>query len=448
MAKNRIGKIYYIIIPFLIVGISLRLTTFTLSILALLPLLFFSDRHTVGFFLVMYGGPVGGITRMMYPALPIYGLLLRIIGFMLVRDLVVELFKTHGRAFVGMFSILLVFGLFYLIGPKDDWAWDKYSTMCVNGLLMVIGYYVLDKSKTINAERLCQILLVAAICMMIMVVTYYHLNPGSILDYNWFRMQAEADSAASNYTEHYVVSYQHIGMLIVYGAAIYLSQTKLKLAPTLFYFICAFHFTMMTGCRQAILAILVVVVLRIVVFRNDNVGNKKVMSKFAWIAFGSILAYVGISFFIENTSSEFVTRTLESGDLGREMLYAKAFAIFLAQPIFGSGIGGFHAITGDNWPHNMILEMLCEVGIVGTLSVLIIVLVSMFRKRIGLLHITKSDMFYFLILIALFVRVMVSSDLPESIELFSAVFAISSECIDKKLSIAQFKQLQNYDNSK
>ena len=80
-----------------------------------------------------------------------------------------------------------------------------------------------------------------------------------------------------------------------------------------------------------------------------------------------------------------------------------------------------------------------ENGIIDSLKIvtipyifLVMIIINMVHKRIGLFHVTNANLFYFLIISALFVRIMVSSDFSESIELFSAVFAISSAKIIKK----------------
>lgn len=59
----------------------------------------------------------------------------------------------------------------------------------------------------------------------------------------------------------------------------------------------------------------------------------------------------------------------ESGDIstGRFVNYGIAFEIFLNNPIFGIGIGGFRKITNNVYAgvHNDYLQFLCETGLVG-----------------------------------------------------------------------------------
>lgn len=424
MKKNIIRKAFYVILPLLIIGITLGYTSFPIALLCLVGMLCCTTRHTIGFFFVTYGGPLGGCIRTMYPSLPIYGLLLQLIGFILLWDVIGGFFKKNFTAFLYLLVTLGIFGFFYLIGPENAFASEKYTNMCINATVALFGYFALSVSSKIDAEGLTSTLLLASICLYSFVISNYSMSPGAFFDYDWFRNQ-DMEYFYSMGNEHTLVTYQHIGMLIAYAVAIFLSQTILKPATTTFYMLCASQLALMSGCRQAILGVAVVAALRFAVFKLSNTGRRDFFGRFIGICLGLVAAFVVIQLVLSSINSTIISNTLESGDSGRMMLYAEAIDIFSANPMLGAGIGGFFAITGDAWPHNFFLELLCECGLVGTVLLLIIVIYSLSKKHVGLLYITSSNIFYFLVLSALFVRVLVSSDLPESIELFSAVFAIT-----------------------
>ena len=422
--KGTILNGYYVIIPMLIIGISFGFTSFSLSILALLPLLFFTDRHTVGLFFLMYGGPLCGVIRAMYPLIPIYGLLMELIGVLLLWDMLLSLFRNNSRAIWGMVAVLIIFGFFYVIGPKDQVSQNKYTTMVSHGLVMVLGYYTFCQYKHINVERLTQILIVAALCMFAFCISKYNFTAGGLLDYNWFRAQSSQYVWASD--ESMLIDYQRIGMLLLFSIAIYLSQVKISNGLAIFYTLCASQLIMVSGCRQAILGILVIVAFRFAIFRRQNISNKHFIKNLLLSGIGLVMVFAIMFIALRASSSDVLENTLTEGDEERQLLYLEAVAIFQSNPLTGAGIGGFHAITGDAWPHNFFLELLCETGLIGTLCLMIIVIYALFKRRAGLLYVTSIGLFYFLFLMSLFVRVLVSSDFTESIELFSAVFAISA----------------------
>lgn len=425
MGKTSFFKIYYIVIPVLTLGITMGYTTFAMALVALVPILFLTTRHTVGLFFVMYGGVFGGVIRTMYPAIPIYGLLLMFIGLLLLRDVIRELFQNNSRIILLLVLTLILFGFFYLIGPRDEFSSDKYLKMCINGFFTLVGYYVLARSEKIKAEELASLLILVAICMMTFVINQYSFVRGGLFDFNWFREQCVQYDYEAYRNEHdsMLIGYQNVGMTALYGCAIYLSQIKLKTANTCFYIVFILLIVLTTGCRQALLGVAVVLFLRYAVFRLDSpTGNS--FNRLIWIVIGAVVLSFSIDFLV--SYSDVVSRTLSDGDAGRYLHYAIALVIFKNSPIVGAGIGGFHAFADLPWPHNFFLELLCECGIIGTVLFLGILIVVLVKNKVKLLTINSSNMFFFLVLIALLVRVMVSSDFRESIELFTAVFAVTA----------------------
>ena len=420
-----IKKIYYIILPLLIVGITLSYTSFAIALIALLPLLFLNSRHTVGVFLLMYGGPIGGIVRNVYPAIPVYGLLLELIGIVLIWDEVRDLLRHNSKSLRGLSLVLLFFGFFYLIGPRDEFATQKYLNICLHGIAMLFGYYVYDKSTKIEAEGLTQILLVSSTLMFSYVINVVKIVPGGFFDYDWFREQYTSWWYANN-MEGALVGYQHIGMLVLFSVAIFFSQAKLKIEHIFFYLICSGQLVLISGARQAIFGVAIVLIFRFSIFRKKNIGGGKRFRRFTPILISLVAALFVVFYFLEQLQSSSIGNTLTEGDVGRTALFLQALSIFSDHPLFGVGVGGFHAITDTVYPHNFFLELLCEMGIVGTLLAVVFIAVPLINKKQGILHLTSSDQFYFLIVLGIFVRVMVSSDFTESIELFSAVFAIGT----------------------
>ena len=143
----------------------------------------------------------------------------------------------------------------------------------------------------------------------------------------------------------------------------------------------------------------------------------------------SVIAVLSLFIVYEVVSSldiDIVTKTLESGDAGRDELREQALAIFDKNPLFGSGLGGFYKITGENYPHNFFLEVLCECGIFGLLFLSLVYIVFMVKHKIGIGQLTRNDSFFLIIMISLFVRCMVSGNFTISIQLFSALFALAA----------------------
>lgn len=423
--RKRIRSSYYYILPLLIVGISYGYTSFLLALLALIPLLFTTTRHTLAIFFFIYGGSLGGVIRAMYPFLPLYGLMIVLFGFLLMWDLVVDLFKNHIRAIGGIIITLAFFAVFYFLGPQDENAMIKYSTMCTHGFMMVLGYYAFERSSKIDVEGLTLLLLVASICMFAYVISAANIKPTSLMDYNWFRDQLLVVYRLDD-DKLTIVNYQQIGMLTLFGLAIFLSHIKFDIVKVVFYLLCSSQLVLTSGCRQAIFGVALIIALRFVVFRLKNVYTKKIIIRLSWTIVGLAFAYFALLYALQNIGSETVETTITEGDYQRERIFGQALFLFQTHPLTGVGLGGYYYWTGDIYPHNFFLELLCETGIVGTVVALLLLIIPLIIKRQGILHITASNQFFFLIMMGTIVRVMVSSDFTESIELFSAIFAISA----------------------
>ena len=230
---------------------------------------------------------------------------------------------------------------------------------------------------------------------------------------NWFRNGIEYYNYI-NEDEGNAISYQIIGMRTLYAMAIYLSNVKLDRVRSLIIIGISFVLILVSGARQAILGMVLVVFARF--FFSYN--SRGLIRHFVLGAFiTACLAYIVLLL-----GADLIDSLIETGGNGRSVVMLLAINFFISNPVFGIGFGSFADkvdIESINYPHNFFLEILCEMGIVG-LSLISIVVFLFFRKaHVRLKCLTMSNSFVFLIMIALLSKYMVSADLGESIELFS-----------------------------
>lgn len=137
----------------------------------------------------------------------------------------------------------------------------------------------------------------------------------------------------------------------------------------------------------------------------------------------SFLAVGGLALFLADWSSvaavgneRFVEQTLETGYLSsRDILFDWAYAFWLEAPIFGNGLGSFAAVTDLEYPHNILMEFLCETGVVGLLLFLLFSGLSFLRQfRMG----GQERSLILSVTILLLVAAMVSGDFVDSRLLF------------------------------
>ena len=101
---------------------------------------------------------------------------------------------------------------------------------------------------------------------------------------------------------------------------------------------------------------------------------------------------------------------------GRDLLVKGAVKVFAANPILGAGLGSFAGVVKDAYyPHNILLEVAAELGLVGLALIYLPLLVAAFRlARQGIA--AHSDAVALLLMLALgyFVIANLSGDVPSA----------------------------------
>lgn len=398
-------------------GLYLGVTNPLFCIITIFAILLTTTKHTAGFFLLMYGGIIGGTIRSIYPVLPVYGLLLNLIGLYLMRDILKDLFTSSKRSLMYLFLVFSVFGFTYLYAQHTEYASDKMQLLVQNGLMSLCGYYLFDKSDKLKIKDISILLMLTSVCLISYAIVYYNIHPSSIFDFNWFRQGLLYYHYISQ--TNILVDYQEVGMDSAYALALILC-TKTKSHNIYLYVGLAVFLTLVSGARQSLLAVIIVIALRYTFFNEVKSINKSLL-----LIISCFFLYGAYSM-LQSSNIEAVANTLSNGDEERNLIWLNAIKIFMEHPIFGVGLGGFASqtvIENTAWPHNFFLEVLCECGLLGMISLTIIVILFMTRYKVNLKHCTKGGLYYFLPLITLFIRLMVSADFSQSIALFSALFA-------------------------
>ena len=87
MALFKKDYILLIITLVLAMGIYFGFTSPIICLSVIFLILINTSKHTAGFFLLMYGGVLGGTIRSLFPFIPIYGIILQIIGILLFGNI-------------------------------------------------------------------------------------------------------------------------------------------------------------------------------------------------------------------------------------------------------------------------------------------------------------------------------------------------------------------------
>jgi len=122
----------------------------------------------------------------------------------------------------------------------------------------------------------------------------------------------------------------------------------------------------LSGSRGALLATSVGGFAYLLIDRGTRTRNIVVIGCFA-VLLNVVLGTTDIGVLArEMFERRIVTQTLEQQNTsGREDRFSAALELGQEHPWFGQGLAGFTILLGYNYPHNIVLELFCEAGLVG-----------------------------------------------------------------------------------
>jgi O-antigen ligase len=119
-----------------------------------------------------------------------------------------------------------------------------------------------------------------------------------------------------------------------------------------------------TGSRGPLLMLLLVLFIRLILYFKGKYPDRGYLP--LMLVFVLILISASIYFaFLQDFFTRGSVNILQEYNVRERIdLYREAFANFICNPIFGSGTGTFN-YQKRNYPHNIILELLTETGLIG-----------------------------------------------------------------------------------
>ncbi|MFR5943349.1 MAG: O-antigen ligase family protein [Parabacteroides merdae] len=112
--------------------------------------------------------------------------------------------------------------------------------------------------------------------------------------------------------------------------------------------------------RQAIFGTFIILFIRLIIDTRISLDKK--------IWFSVILAFASL-LILTNLKSKAIEGSMNATTLSQSLNrdYDNAFKILETDFILGKGLGGFSTNGARAYPHNLFLELFCELGMVGTL---------------------------------------------------------------------------------
>lgn len=424
-----------------LVAIIISLVNIFTNVIPVVPLIFgviiFSliRLDLIGAFLVSAFSisPILGFV-LYYLGLPSYGFLIEAVLLIacIFQWSVNNKIKLNNFSIVFLYFVLVlvVFIISSLITTGGDYAVTKLLSTAKTGIIYLFAFgFLFSNFQKCNFIRIGLYLILYSILMLLLSTLLNNgSGPENILDFGYMRTQ----SYVSVDEDEMLVSYHYVGFLAVIGCSIMLFESFKTKLNNGFIFICliiSILVSLYAGARQFVIISLAIFML--FYFSRVAKGSLGILL----VAIGIILGVVFVSFLFEEGGM--LNSVKEEGYMdasSRGVYLLKAFNDFIENPILGVGFGRFE-IFGlyGAYPHNMIVEILCEMGIVGFL-----LLALLLFKPLKILIVKQRPCVYLLIIF--FFRSMVSGGLDNNIMLFSYVFAVM--CLKNLKSNTILKQVE------
>ena len=213
--------------------------------------------------------------------------------------------------------------------------------------------------------------------------------------------------------EVFCIGYQHPGFYALQGVGLYMLKYHSDRSIPVILLILAGIISLYAGARQMIIGVFVIALIWVLA----SFGRRGIFI----VALMSLL--VPLLYFFSSNINELFSSTVEEGYVeggGRGIWLLAGIQMFLDNPILGAGFGRFNLMGDyDTYPHNLIIEILCETGIVGFVVIIGILILMLVLTR----HYIRRYIYY---LLALVVMAMASGCMYDNIIIFTLVFAATS----------------------
>ena len=416
---SKLPTYFLLIFPFLIYGVVYnRVNVGILIIISLLYFILCLNRHekavVCGFILTTILGFFGQMYHFPIPGSMIAFLLMLIF---LGKDM--SAFYSS-RYIVPSVYILLFFTIclfaYFLTGDTQN-STRKIMNMSIHMVSAIVSFSVLKEFEDIRMERIAPMFLLESLILISLVMgTFFFFPFQGLFDFDavrntWIELK-RLDIAYLNY--HFM------GIAAFIAAVFYLCERPRLITVFDYVFILACVWTqLLSGARQAVFGFILFFAFWLV-YRQQRISIP--------MLFVSVLFVVGAYYGLQSIQSEtFGIIYEQSSNINENINRNFDYPIALIKEHFWQGIGFgnfYNPSTDEVYPHNMILELLCEWGLIGTaiLSIPLILFVALgnFSWQ-GVLSNASLCLF---VVFPYLTRSMISGDLSDNIELFCGFFIL------------------------
>lgn len=390
-------------------------------ILLLLIQLFTCNRVEVGVFSLIFGSSLFGrmfASQQLYLSTIVLFLLL---GIILLYKEIIKIVNNNSRPYLFISILLVLFTVYFLLGPSTDYANEKLLKLIVRCLIWITVFLVFSQSKELSSKKLSIAFLILSIFYISQSYQLYGIKPHSFFDFSFFRNFCDIIGRNANNT--LVVNYQTLGYLSLASSVFWIIDKDFwdkDKKDSLLLLLISFWLIAISGTRQTLFAFGIILILRLLMMRGSLVSfsNIAIGMSLALIFF-LLISFIGSEYFGQVFSTDANTGTRLHRDT------TTPFRVMSINPFWGVGFGAYPLYANKDYPHNFFLEILCELGVVGLLLITIIVVLFILssKERNFVRYLSSNNSYMFLLVLLFFLRGQISGDLSDSVSFICILFS-------------------------
>lgn len=409
--REIIGMGTYVLLPILLWGVMTGAinSLFLLLIFFILFLFLTKDGMTIVsvFILCPLLGLIKEVTGGGIPGTVVAFALILIIQ----REKLIEVYKQLNLRISAYILLILFFVFFsYILTARTENSNHKIITLFLNTIVYTTGLLVIVKSSKETVRYVAPFFFIYGIILLRLPIDFFgYAEPDGLLDFSFYR---ESTVMNKDIGLPYV-TYHSVGIAGVLSASLLLcTKNSLKFLDYLLLFICTW-LILLSGARQSIVAFIMV----IASWYSIKTGKLRLRNVLLFLMLIPVL--IIILQYIDAPQIQQMFEDRGSADKNLNRNYDYPLTIISNNPLTGIGFGNYYNSFADEvYPHNIVLEILCEMGILGLFFFLFVTILFTRGTKFSITKTLNNECWCMLLWLPYFIRSMISSDLSENIIVF------------------------------
>ncbi|MBE6245722.1 MAG: O-antigen ligase family protein [Bacteroidales bacterium] len=429
MNSNRLRFYILMLIIGGLIALFMGFASISLWLAVLLGFLLTRNREEVGIFLLLAGSAICGRMFAEQNMNTIFTVAMLVMGMLLLLPKIQSVILNQHRSYFYLLLLLVFFFIEYCFGGQSDYAKEKMMKLFVRSLIWLTCFLVHVNSTRVSNKDMAIMFLLLAMFYLSQSAVLYDVYPSSFKDFTFFRKEAEL--VGRNDYGTMIVNSHTMGYLGLFPLVLWMSDKSVSLRnkESLIIFILSFIFVIFSGTRQVLVSLVILMIVRIII------DSKR--KKFTAIML-ILLILVSVEFLLTNFGLDYFSTMLEGEEETSVRLHrdiSTPLNVMTINPWLGVGFGNYPDYANNDYPHNLILEILCEMGVIGLVVFATIIFFFIFfnHNKKFLRYTTAHGSYFFLTFLVFLFRSLISGDLADSMSGICALLAIVYRLPDNEL---------------